>query len=122
MQTLQKFLTGKLCRKLTYGKSSLDVIYSTYKGIPGIYADIKVKWMEHRKILKMEIKTEGEDSPHIYGFHDPARLNPADPQLDTDMGRHVFNLSILPCQKLDADYFNSMSEVLNEPFAVVRES
>lgn len=174
-------VTCKLCQKFTYGKSSLDVIYSTYQKLPGIYADIKVRWVEHRKILKMEMKPDGSNSPFIlmqcaggsakrvangnelplhhwswmptgdkglaviqkgayacdclngrlrltlvrssiYGFHDPAKLNPNDPQLDTDMGRHCFNLLLLPCQKLDEDYFNRTSETLNEPFTVIRES
>jgi len=174
-------VTGKLCQKFTYGKASLDIIYSTYSRIPGVYADIKVKWAEHRKILKMEIHPEKANSPllhmqcaggsarraadgselpmhhwswmpaadkgmaifqkgafacdclngrfrltlvrsSLYGFHDPARLDPNDPQFDTDMGRHSFNLIMLPCQKLDEDYFNRMSEILNEPFTVVRES
>ncbi|MFA6292179.1 MAG: glycoside hydrolase family 38 C-terminal domain-containing protein, partial [Victivallales bacterium] len=168
-------VTNKLYRKFTYGKSCLDLVFSTYKGLPGIYADIKVKWMEHRKIFKMEIKPDWAISPDIimqcaggsakrnangnelpmhhwlwipsgekgmlvlqkgafacdclngrirltlvrssvYGYHDPAKLNPNDPQLDTDIGRHNFSLVLLPCQKLDEAHFDRMAEILNEPF------
>jgi hypothetical protein len=58
----------------------------------------------------------------LYGFHDPTKLNPDDPQFDTDMGPHSFKLIMLPCQKLDEEYFNRMSEILYEPFTVIRES
>jgi len=173
--------TRKLYQKFTYGKSTLDAVYSIYRGLPGIYADIKVNWSEHRKIIKMEIKPEGVSSPHllmqcaggsarrkadgselpmhhwswmpagdkgmavlqkgafacdclngrlrltlvrssVYAFHDPTKLDMNDPQLDTDIGRHSFNLIMLPCQELDEDYFNRSAEILNEPFTVVRES
>jgi len=174
-------VTDKLYQKFTYGKSSLDMVCSAYKGLPGVYAEIKVKWAEHRKILKMEIAPQGADSPFImmqcaggsvrreadgkelpmhhwiwqpvggsgfavmqkgafacdclngrlrltlvrssiYGFHDPAKLNPADPQLDTDVGRHGFNLILSPCQNRDDDYLIRASAILNEPLTVIRES
>ncbi len=174
-------VSQKILRKFSYGKSSLEVIYSTYSGLAGVYADIKVKWNEHRKILKMEISPEGASSKtltmqcaagsaernadgnelpmhhwlwlpsadkgmaviqkgafacdclngrlrltlvrsSVYAFHDPAKLNPMDPQLDTDTGHHFFKLLILPCQKLDEGYLNRQSEILNEPFTVIRES
>ena len=174
-------VSSKLCRKFTYGKSRLDVIYSTCKELPGISAEIRVIWAEHRKILKMDIHPDGANSPSIvmqcaggsvtrdangnelpmhhwswipdgdkgmaviqkgafacdalngrlrltlvrsslYGFHDPTKLNPDDPQFDTDMGPHSFKLIMLPCQKLDEEYFNRMSEILYEPFTVIRES
>lgn len=174
-------MSSKLCRKFTYGKSRLDVIYSTCKELPGISAEIRVIWAEHRKILKMEIHPDEANSPSIvmqcaggsvtrdangnelpmhhwswipdgdkgmaviqkgafacdclngrlrltlvrsslYGFHDPTKLNPDDPQFDTDMGPHSFKLIMLPCQKLNEEYFNRMSEILHEPFTVIRES
>lgn len=174
-------VVSKLCQKFTYGKSSLEVIYSIYNKLPGIYTDIKVQWAEHRKILKMEIKqkqgnpsffmmecaggsaerdTNGNELPmhhwlwipdgqtgmavlqkgafacdclkgrlrltlvrsSLYGFHDPAKLNPADPQPDTDQGMHFFKLVLLPEQQFDEKLLNSQTAILNEPFTVIRES
>ncbi len=174
-------ISSKILQKFSYGKSTLDIIYSIYSGVPGVYADIKVKWGEHRKILKMEISPKeansktltmqcaggstkrvanGNELPlhhwlwlpsgkkgtavlqkgafacdclngrirltlvrsSIYAFHDPTKLNPNDPQLDTDTGHHFFKLVILPCQNLDENYLNRQAEILNEPFTVIRES
>lgn len=48
-------VTAKLYQHFTYGRSTLEVIYSIYTGLPRIYAEIVVNWNETRKILKLEI-------------------------------------------------------------------
>jgi alpha-mannosidase len=174
-------ITTKLCQKYSWGKSSLEVIFSVFNGLPGMYAEIKVNWAEHRKILKLEIdpdqpqaedmimqcaggtavrKVNGRELPFhhwvwlptgekgmaviqngafagdcldgrlrltlvrssLYGFHDPCKLDPADPQFDTDQGMHFFKMLILPNLDYDEKLLNSQAEILNEPFSVIRES
>lgn len=51
-------VTSKLYRHYDYGRSTVDVIYSLYKGLSRIYFDIKVHWAEEHKILKMELSPE----------------------------------------------------------------
>lgn len=48
-------VVSKLYQRWSYGHSTLDVIYSLYAGLPGIFIDLAVEWGEKRKILKMEI-------------------------------------------------------------------
>ncbi|MCP4177957.1 MAG: hypothetical protein GY756_09340 [bacterium] len=51
-------VSEKLYEKYTFNNSYLDVIYSKYYDIPGIYLDVNLNWSEHRSILKMELNLE----------------------------------------------------------------
>lgn len=54
--------------------------------------------------------------------YDPTKLDPADPQFDTDQGTHFFKVFILPEQNYDEQFLNSQAAILNEPFTVIRGS
>ena len=58
----------------------------------------------------------------LYGYEAGREVLETDPQTDTDMGVRQFKILLLPDQKLDAGYFDRASEILNEPFTVIRES
>ena len=58
-------VSDKLSQKLTYGKSTIDVVYSCYADLPGIYADVQVVWNEPRSILKLEINPSGARAPVV---------------------------------------------------------
>ena len=45
--------------------STLEVVYSTYKHLPGIYIELGVIWTEKRKVLKVEICRPGANSPVV---------------------------------------------------------
>ena len=55
-------VTDKLCQRWSYGKSTLEAIYSFYKHLPGVYVEFAANWREERKILKIEICPSGADS------------------------------------------------------------
>ena len=52
-------VTDKLCQRWSYGKSTLEAIYSVYKNLPGVYVELAANWSEERKILKIEICPAG---------------------------------------------------------------
>jgi alpha-mannosidase len=58
-------VTDKLYQQWSYGKSTLQAVYSFYKHLPGIYVEFKANWREERKILKIEICLSGVRSPVI---------------------------------------------------------
>jgi len=61
--------TGKLLSQMyqtfTCGNSRIELIYTLYRDLPGIYLDVSVNWHEQRKILKMEIRPV---LVHLRGF------------------------------------------------------
>jgi alpha-mannosidase len=46
----------KTHQRWTCRRSVLDITYSSYRELPGIYAHIEVSWAEERAILKMEME------------------------------------------------------------------
>lgn len=56
-------ITSKLHQRFACHKSTIDVVYSLYRGMPGIYLEVDVNWAEDRKILKMQIQPQGASSP-----------------------------------------------------------
>jgi hypothetical protein len=58
----------------------------------------------------------------FYGYDRGVKLDPSDPQMDTDQGRHDFRILILSGQKLDPAFLDRASEVFLEPFTLIRES
>jgi alpha-mannosidase len=58
----------------------------------------------------------------LYGFHDPARLSPDDPQWHTDQGSHRIRLCLLPRQSLGARQLERFTAAFLEPYPVIRES
>ena len=173
-------VTNKLYQRWSYGKSTLEAIYSSYKNLPGIYVEFTANWRENRKILKIEICPSGIYSPSItmqgagghierradgkemplhywvwmptregglgivqdgafacdcttdrlrltfvrssvYGFHDPRKLDPSDPQRLTDQGEHRMRLHLLPHHKLDVEALNRLTLAFLEPYPVIRE-
>ena len=173
-------VTDKLYQKWSYGKSTLEVTYSSYKNLPGVYVDFAAYWQENRKILKIEIcpsevyspditmqgaggpierQADGKEIPlhnwawistrkgglaivqdgafacdctanrlrltfvrsSIYGFHDPRKLDPADPQRFTDQGEHRMRLHLLPKHKLDDEALERLTLAFLEPCHVIRE-
>ena len=55
-------VTDRLYQQWTYKHSTLDVVYSSYKHLPGIYVEFAVIWAERRKVLKIEICPPGTNS------------------------------------------------------------
>jgi alpha-mannosidase len=54
-------ISEKLYEKYTYNNSYLDIVYSKYYDLPGVYVDINLNWSEHRSILKMELNLDREN-------------------------------------------------------------
>lgn len=52
-------VTQKLHQRFQAGRSSIEVLYSLYHGLPGIYMDVKVNWAEYRRLLKLQWKFPG---------------------------------------------------------------
>lgn len=46
-------------RQFESGKSEIDVVFSRYAELDGIYLDIRVRWSEKRQILKLEFDRDG---------------------------------------------------------------
>jgi alpha-mannosidase len=46
-------------RQFESGKSEIDVVFSRYAELDGIYLDIRVRWQERRRILKLEFDRDG---------------------------------------------------------------
>jgi len=57
----------------------------------------------------------------VYGFHDPAKLDPHDPQQDTDQGVHRYSFCILPHQPPDEPELDRLAAAFLEPVLVFRE-
>ena len=173
-------VTDKLYQRWSYGNSTLDVTYSSYKNLSGVYVELAANWRENRKILKIEIslsgifsseikmqgaggfidrQADGKEMPlhnwvwmptyegglaiiqdgafacdctadrlrltfvrsSVYGFHDPRKLDPADPQRLTDQGEHRKRLHLLPHQKFDTETLNNLTLAFLEPCSVIRE-
>ena len=47
----------------------------------------------------------------VYGFHDPAKLDPHDPQQDTDQGIHRFSFCFLPQQPPDETALDRLAAI-----------
>lgn len=56
-------VTDKLYQRWSYGKSTLEATYSSYKHLPGVYVEFAANWREERKILKVELCPTGAYSP-----------------------------------------------------------
>jgi alpha-mannosidase len=54
-------ISEKLYKKYSYNRSYLDIVYSKYYELPGIYLDIRLNWSEHRTVLKMELNLGNSD-------------------------------------------------------------
>jgi alpha-mannosidase len=48
-------ISNKIYESYSFNNSSIDVIYSKYKELPGVYLDVNVNWAEYRSVLKMEL-------------------------------------------------------------------
>jgi alpha-mannosidase len=57
----------------------------------------------------------------LYGFHDPTKLTPDDPQRHTDQGVHQIRLCLLPRQNLGARQLERFAAAFLEPYPVIRE-
>lgn len=58
-------VTSKLYQRWTCHRSTIDVIYSLYDGLPQIHVDLGVNWAENRRILKMQIHPAGVCAPLV---------------------------------------------------------
>ncbi len=58
-------VTDKLYQRWSYGNSTLDITYSSYKNLSGVYVELLANWREKRKILKIEISPSGIFSSEI---------------------------------------------------------
>ncbi|NQT93697.1 MAG: hypothetical protein HQ559_13135 [Lentisphaerae bacterium] len=52
-------VTEKLYQRWSYGKSTLDVVYTAYVELPGVFVELAASWREDRKILKVELCLPG---------------------------------------------------------------
>jgi alpha-mannosidase len=57
----------------------------------------------------------------LYGYHDPTRLSPDDPQRHTDQGIRRVRLCLLPRQNLGARQLERFAAAFVEPYLIIRE-
>jgi alpha-mannosidase len=52
-------VTSKLHQRFEHHRSVIEVTYSLFNGLPGVYVDVNVLWGEYRKVLKLQWKFPG---------------------------------------------------------------
>lgn len=58
-------VTNQLYQRWSCGSSTLEAIYATYRGLPGVFVEYAATWAEKRRILKVEIRPPGAGAPDI---------------------------------------------------------
>lgn len=65
----QHYLRGAVVdsvfRRFEFAQCEIDVVFSRYAGLDGVYVDIRVRWSAKRRILKLEFERDGLTFDHI---------------------------------------------------------